>query len=200
MQSTMIVIRFNDSFILKRIAMRQLNFNQSLIIAIAIIGIGIFVKYSFFDASNEHEDNLLEEAVIFDIGDYKSPKQVQIPTKILVEIENGTQVVTLNELKYCEKKQNKVEIYTASNSEPIVTTMTLKALKDKIRDGNFIYENLNSYIINFNYVSKVMGIRNEKNMSYYDYHIEVEKDSNKIRLPREKKTAFMEALKDYIGN
>lgn len=193
--------------------MNQPSFSKLLMyVTVFIIGGGLYNYFYPQSSINEQESSYFEEErieqntdedseIIFkraDFGVLNYPMNSdKTPKKILIETQDGFAPLLIRDIIYCEKNGRYLEI-NLKNGQEFRSKMTLTALKTKIEDPFFIYDELNSYIINFDFVKEVIIKRSNKNKNSYSYSIIMTDSDTTITLPKDKKPKFMSELERYI--
>lgn len=185
----------------------KLSFNALLVIAALIVGGGYYVNSKFEsnsdDAELEEWADEIGETTIYkaDLRIFSDEIEEQKVKQILIRTNDDDtltyeQFLSISEIMYCEfnSKDKKVDIYIDNYNEPLKVSSTLKAISEKIGNQDFIYE-LKKYIINFNYVSKVVT-NNTLDANNKDRHKAVI-GKTKISINKNLKPSFMKKLEAY---
>ncbi len=178
-----------------------MSFNKALLVAAFLISIVAYFQMNM--NTKETITNDLSTEILFTKAEYKlfnSEPKKKIPRKILVPIQDGDQMINVNEILYCVAANNRVQIHTETTHQPIETTtkFSLTKMKNKIGSADFLYHELRKYIINFNSIDKIIRIP-QANQKHYKYKIIMESNDT-LPLPVDKKDGFMNVLYDYIDN
>jgi DNA-binding LytR/AlgR family response regulator len=186
-----------------------MSFNKALIFAAIIIGAVAFFKNKMNNNPSEFASQYVEENVEndskqeftihradFNLASFSTIKRSRTPERVLIKASDGSEIpVSIKNITYCEGENRKVRIYR-DNASSILAQTTLKELKNEITAPNFMYEGLGSYIVNFDYVEKLMPQRVEGTANY-KYYIEI--NDNQITIPKDKYSSFREKFKDYLS-
>jgi DNA-binding LytR/AlgR family response regulator len=178
-----------------------MNFNKALLVAAILTLVVGFFKIKINKNDTSDNDKLENIEVLYAKAEFElfnSDSEKRTPRKIRIPIQDGVQFVNISEILYCSKESNRVAILTENERKPIYTTLTLKSLKSKMDNVSFIYSNLKSHILNYEYINKVLGTP-QTNQKHYNYHIIMD-NRDTIKLPTGKKEEFMNELDDYIEN
>jgi len=191
--------------------------NQSKFLLYTIILVSLGVAYTYFTENKEIDSKEIEGVLVniednsaetminekhkefrrADFGVLNYPMKKRPPKKILVEENSTIHALMVGDIMYCEKVGNSVKI--VGKEKKVNTTLTLKELKDKINDPYFIYDELNSFIINFDFVEQYKPQRADINKNTYKHYI-IMNDEEEIPLPKGKVSSFKKEWKNYINN
>ena len=191
--------------------------NQSKFLLYTIILVSLGVAYTYFTENKEIDSKEIEGVLVniednsaetminekhkefrrADFGVLNYPMKKRPPKKILVEENSTIHALMVGDIMYCEKVGNSVKI--VGKEKEVNTTLTLKELKNKINDPYFIYDELNSFIINFDFVEQYKPQRADINKNTYKHYI-IMNDEEEIPLPKGKVSSFKKEWKNYINN
>lgn len=179
------------------------EFNSILkYVVVIVIGVGIFKYMNNPKGTSDYDQQQFEqieegEVSLFSKKDYDiSPNHDQkiardYPKKIKVPISNGHEFISVTDIIYCESIGKNVKIIT-ENKSIIATRIALNDIRHKIGNAPFMYHELKSYIVNFEYVVR---IKSDPNNNYSTSIILNNEEI--ISLPKAKKIDFTEDIGNY---
>ncbi|MGB0863050.1 MAG: LytTR family transcriptional regulator DNA-binding domain-containing protein [Saprospiraceae bacterium] len=192
-----------------------MSFNKALVIAVMIIGVVAFFKSKMNTNVSEESISMQSEYVMenddehqsytihradFNLASFSTIQNNRTPEKILIPTKDGREVlIPLKKIKYCAttaNKGSKTEIHIDGDTT-IIANMTIKKLKEKIIQPRFMYEEFQSYIINFDYVKAIERERYPQGNNYM-YSIEMRESEKNIPISQGKQGHFKKALESYF--